>query len=124
MRKIKTFLMFYYILDQCYEVYPEDDFGGFLGSISPEMWGDGMPVDMGILDEWNDFCNEAIIDASNILSYVYGFMEYYECNYGFDFSNIKKWIKHEADKEVVQIALKRANEKFLKHDYEERIGEK
>ena len=36
MRVMQSFLMFFYILDQCYEQCPENDLGGFLGSISPE----------------------------------------------------------------------------------------
>ena len=41
MRVMQSFLMFFYILDQCYEQCPENDLGGFLGSISPELWEDG-----------------------------------------------------------------------------------
>ena len=31
MRVMQSFLMFFYILDQCYEQCPENDLGGFLG---------------------------------------------------------------------------------------------
>ena len=39
---------FFYILDQSYGQCKEDDLGGFLGAISPELWGDGQPVDIAI----------------------------------------------------------------------------
>ena len=44
MKEMQSFLMFFYILDQCYDQCPENDLGGFLGSISPELWEDGKPM--------------------------------------------------------------------------------
>ena len=52
MRVMQSFLMFFYILDQCYEQCPENDLGGFLGSISPELWGDGKPMDKAVYNDW------------------------------------------------------------------------
>ncbi len=34
-----TFLMFFYLMDECYDKYQDDDLGMFLSSISPEIWG-------------------------------------------------------------------------------------
>lgn len=52
MKEMQSFLTFFYILDQCYEICPENDLGGFLGAISPELWADGRPIDQAVYHDW------------------------------------------------------------------------
>lgn len=85
MEKMKSFLIFFYILDQCYDQYMEDDLGGFLGAISPELWRDGQPADKAIYNDWEDSIK--IIDTQNIVEITYKFLEFYEQKFGF---NLKK----------------------------------
>jgi len=54
--KMESFLVLFYILDQCYEMCQENDLGGFLGMISPEMLEDGKPVDTAVYVDWKSFC--------------------------------------------------------------------
>lgn len=49
MRIMQSFLIFFYILDQCWDQcyaereVEEDDLPWFLGAICPELWGMGSP---------------------------------------------------------------------------------
>lgn len=54
MKVSESFLLFFYLLDQCYDICEEDDLGGFLGAISPELWGDEIPADLAILADWKN----------------------------------------------------------------------
>ena len=58
MKIMQSFLIFFYILDQGYSECQEDDLGGFLGVISPELWADGKPMDKSIFNfrSSNGFC--------------------------------------------------------------------
>ena len=47
-----TFLMFFYLMDECYDKCQDDDLGMFLSSISPEVWGDGMPTERCVYEDW------------------------------------------------------------------------
>ena len=49
-----SFLVFFYILEQCYILCHEDDLGGFLGAISPEIWEDGKPIDIAVYNDWQN----------------------------------------------------------------------
>lgn len=41
MKTMQSFLILFYILDRRFNQCKEDDLGGFLGAISPELCGDG-----------------------------------------------------------------------------------
>ena len=49
-----SFLVFFYILEQCYILCHEDDLGGFLGAISPEIWEYGKPIDIAVYNDWQN----------------------------------------------------------------------
>ena len=86
MRAMQSFLMFFYILDQCYEKHQTDDLGGFLGSISPELWEDGKPMDQAVYNDWINRNNIIAINNENIVNAVCIFLEYYQIEFGYDFS--------------------------------------
>ena len=86
MRVMQSFLMFFYILDQCYEQCPENDLGGFLGSISPELWEDGKPMDKAVYNDWKDRNDVALLNNQNIISATLDFLQFYQTKFGFDFS--------------------------------------
>ena len=62
MRAMQSFLMFFYILDQCYEKCPENDMGGFLGAVSPELWKDGKLMDKAVYNDWQDQNEVALLN--------------------------------------------------------------
>ena len=66
MKEMQSFLMFFYILDQCYDQCPENDLGGFLGSISPELWEDGKPMDEAVYNDWKDRNDASLLNSQNI----------------------------------------------------------
>lgn len=102
-----SFLDFFYILDDAYNQCKEDDLGGFLGAISPEIWEDGKPIDKAIFNDWQKFCKPETINENNIIKRTYDFLDYYEKKFEFDFSKTKRWLISIDDKEIVKKALKR-----------------
>ena len=113
-----VFLPFFFILDQGYGECKEDDLGGFLGAISPELWGDGKPIDRAILHEWNSFCGKEMICEYNLVKKVYDFLELYEKFYGYDFSKIKQWLISKANEAVVRKAFEKSRIMQQKYQYE------
>ena len=117
MKAIQLFLIFFYILDQSYEQCKEDDLGGFLGAISPELWADGVPMDKAIFNDWQRVCNPEMIDEKNILEKTYIFLDYYEKAFGFNFSKTKQWIKIKSNEETVKRAFEQSQAMCQKFDY-------
>lgn len=117
MRAMQSFLMFFYILDQCYERCPENDLGGFLGSISPELWGDGKPIDKAVYTDWLDRNDAALLNSQNIVTVTLDFLEFYQTKYGFDFSKTKMTLQNMVDNEMVDKAIDRADLMYQKHNY-------
>ena len=81
--------MFFRLLDLCYEQYPEDDLGGFLGSISPELWDDGKPADIAVYHDWKRMAAGSTLTDTHIIGVTHAFLENYEQKFGFDFSHTK-----------------------------------
>lgn len=102
-----SFLVFFYILDDAYNQCKEDNLGGFLGAISPEIWEDGKTVDKAIYNDWLKFCRPETINENNIVKRTYDFLDYYEKKFEFNFSKTKRWLISMDDKEIVKKALKR-----------------
>ena len=112
---MQIFLIFFYILDQCYDQYKEDDLGEFLGAISPEIWDDGQPSDKSIFDDWQKNNLSEKVDAGNIIEKIYHFIDYYEREFDLDFSKTKQWLLAVTDKTIIKKAYEKAqvmNEKF------------
>jgi len=116
MKMMESFLTFFYILDQCYEQVQEDDLGGLLGAASPELWGDGHPMDRAILNDWKEISNPDTVNKQNIIEKTYGFLEYYEKLYGFNFAKTKKWLTI-PNSQVVENAISNSCAMYEKYVY-------
>lgn len=104
MNTMQSFLMFFYILDQCYEQCQEGDLGGFLGAISPEIWEDGQPMDKAIFNDWKNYSQVGLIDFENIIEKTLDFLEIYENNYGMNFKKTKDYLISLTNKEIIEKA--------------------
>ena len=118
MKTMQSFLIFFYILDQGYEQCKEDDLGGFLGAISPELLEDGQPVDKAIFNDWQKISDPQTVDANNIMERTYTFLKYYEQEFGFDFSKTKQWLLAIADEQVIEEAYDKTKLMYEKHKYD------
>lgn len=97
--------MFFYVLDQIFEQCTEDDLGGFLGAISPELCKDAKPMDRAIVKDWMDFNEAEEISKENIIKRTYDFLYYYEERFGYNFAQAKKeLINNIEDKEITDKA--------------------
>lgn len=111
-----SFFSFFHILDYCYTVWQENDLGGFLGAISPQLWEDSMPIDMAIYNDWSAGCADGDIDEENILKKIYDFLDLYEKQFGYNFSETKKILLEGVPQNVIQKALEQADRDKLKTD--------
>lgn len=118
MKTMQSFLIFFYILDQAYHQCKEDDLGGFLGAISPELWEDGRPIDKAILNDWQKISNPETVDVNNIIERAYAFLGYYEQEFGFNFSKTKQWLLTTANKAVVEKAYDETQLLYQKFQYD------
>ena len=105
---MESFLVLFYILDQCYELCQENDLGGFLGVISPELWNDGKPMDMAIYNDWKTQNEGEKMDKTNIVQRIYKFLELYEEQFGYDFTQTKEIIINNLTNDMIQNAIKYA----------------
>ena len=105
---MQSFLIFFFILDQGYNQCKGDELGGFLGAISPEIWGDGQPVDKAVLNDWKKFNNSEAVDINNITEKIYNFLVYYEQEFGYNFSETKQWLLTISDDIIVKKAYDKA----------------
>lgn len=117
MKLMQSFLMFFYILDQYYDLCSEDDLGGFLGVISPEYWEDGKPIDESIIRDWQKFSDPKTINKTNINKKVYDFLSHYEKEFGFEFSKTKQLLLTSNDQSVIEKAMEKTQEMYLRFDY-------
>ena len=116
MKIMESFLTFFYILDQCYEQCQEDDLGGLLGAISPEIWEDGQPMDKAIFNDWKELSNLDTVHEQNIIEKVSEFLDYYEKEFGFKFAEAKKWL-NKADSQGVKNAISKSCVMYEKYAY-------
>lgn len=118
MKIMQSFLAFFYILDQGYDQCKENDLGRFLGTISPELWGDGKPIDKAIFDDWLKACDYQTLNQNNIIKRTYEFLESYEHEFGFDFCRIKKWLINSTNQEIIEKAMNKADKMCQKFKYD------
>ena len=117
MRVMQSFLMFFYILDQCYEQCPENDLGGFLGAISPELWEDGKPMDKAVYNDWKDRNDVALLNNQNIISATLDFLQFYQTKFGFDFSKTQSILENTGESEMLEKAATKTDLMYKKHNY-------
>ena len=118
MKVMQSFLVFFYILDQGYDQCEEEDLGRFLGTISPELWGDGQPTDKAIFSDWQRINKFQTIDENNIIKTAFEFLEGYEYEFGFEFCNTKKWLITLANSEIIEKAIAKADAMYQKFKYD------
>ena len=107
-----SFLVFFYILEQCYTLCHEDDLDGFLGAISPELWTDGKPIDIAIYNDWQTNNKNMKLDPVSIVIRIYELLETYEKKFGYDFSKTKKTLISDITEEMIREALKQAKIRY------------
>lgn len=110
-----SFLVMYYVLHQIYFQRKENDLGGFLGMISPELWVDGRPADYAVFDDWRNFFRKGVADAPQY-SDIYGFLELYENEFNFDFSLTKKQLLNNSEHNMLKNAHEWAHQFCLEHE--------
>lgn len=116
---MQSFLMFFYILDQCYEQCPEKDLGGFLGAISPELWGDGEPMDKAVYNEWKDKNDIALLNNQNIINATLDFLRFYQIKSGFDFSKTQSILENTEGIEMLEKAVAKTDLMYQKYNYDD-----
>lgn len=117
---MQSFLAFFYLLEQCYLQCQEDDLGGFLGAISPEIWEDGQPIDKAILIDWQKNRGHLSADGNNLAKVAFDFLEYYEHQFGYNFVQTKQCLCN-ADNRAIENAIIKAREMCEKYHYSNEI---
>ena len=115
---MRSFLVLFYILDQAYDQCEEDDLGGLLGAMSPELWGDGQPIDKAIFNNWKKISNPELLNEDNIIKAVCDFLDYYEKKFGFYLYKTKQWITTMSDKRIIKRALDKSEEMYQRFNYD------
>lgn len=117
MKTMESFLVMFYTLDQCFDCFPEEGLGGFLGAISPELWEDGQPADQAVLLDWKNISRPETITTQNITKKICDFLEYYEKRFGFNFTKTKQRLLAQKDDELVVNAVKKTAEMYKNFKY-------
>lgn len=94
----QRFLVLFKVLDSIYPFCKDDDLGGLLGVISPELMQDGEPIDIAVTNEWDHYCESFPWNISSALDIICGFLRYYHEEYGFDYSITLSYIENNADR--------------------------
>lgn len=119
MRVMQSFLIFFYILDQCYEQCSENELGGFLGSISPELWEDGKPMDKAVYNDWKDRNDVALLNSQNIVNATLDFLRFYQTKFGCDFSKTLIILENTVGNEMLEKAVAKTDLMYQKHNYDD-----
>ena len=117
MRVMQSFLMFFYILDQCYEQCPENDLGGFLGAISPELWEDGKPMDKAVYNDWKARNDVAFLTSQNIIGATLDFLRFYQAKFGYDLSKTQSILENTDGIEMLEKAAVKTDVMYQKYNY-------
>ncbi len=110
-----SFLVMYYVLHQIYFQCNENDLGGFLGMISPELRSDGKPMDYAVFNDWRNFFRKGVAEVPQY-SDIYGFLELYEKEFNFVFSLTKKQLLNNFEYNMLENACKWAQKFCLEHE--------
>lgn len=115
---MEMFLICFFILDHCYFINYENDLGGILGAMSPDLMIDGKPMDMAFLINWEKICSSYTMCNHTVITQIDSFLEYYETHYGFKFTQTRELLKTKGILSFVNTARKKAHEYCLKHNCE------
>lgn len=116
---MQSFLMFFYILDQCYEQCPENDLGGFLGAISPELWEDGKPMDKAVYNDWKERNDVVLLNSQNIVDTALDFLRFYQTKFGFNFSKTQIILENIVDGEMLKKAIDKTDLMYQRYNYDD-----
>ena len=117
MNTMQSFLMLFYLLDQCFDDCPEESLGGLLGAISPELWRDGQPADKAVLLDWEKFSRRETVNAQNIVRIICDFLECYENQFGFNFAQTKRWLLSQASEKNIRTAAEKTADIYKRFEY-------
>ena len=122
MKDMESFLMMYFILDQCYWKDQEDMMGAFLGEISPDLLTDGRPADEAVLGDWKKSIPIPIknLTNENILQYIRSFLEDYQKEFGSGrpFEKTLERLKEVSEEDIREAAIK-TREAYNKYHYDD-----
>lgn len=93
MKDSKKFWLLFVILEKCYFSCLDDDLGGLLGALSPDLWGDGYPADMAILRDWEEGDSNNSEEKDGFVNRIVSFLRSYSNSYGFDFNKAIEWLQ-------------------------------
>ena len=115
---MEMFLICFFVLNYCYYINYENDLGGILGAMSPELMVDGKPIDTMFLANWRKICSSYTKENKAIILQIDAFLKYYETHYDFKFPKTRKLLKTNDILNYVDTARKKAQEACLKYNYE------
>lgn len=123
MKDMESFLMMYFIVEQCYWKDQEDAMAIFLGESSITYpFADGRPADKANFDAWKKSISIPIKDltSENILQYIYSFLEDYQKEYGSGkpFEKTLKRLKEVSEKDIREAEIK-TQEAYNKYHYDD-----
>lgn len=120
MKEMQSFLMLFYILDQCFDHCQENDLGSILGAMSPEFMDDGLPMDKAIYNDWVEHTDVALLNKESIVQEVYRFLEYYESEFEYCFEKTKEVLQDPSGSlvDMVEKAVMRTEEMYQRHSYD------
>lgn len=111
------FLICFYMLDYCYTKNQENDLGGMLGAMSPDLLLDGMPIDKSFLDDWNRIVSELPDNDMELIHKIDEYLEFYENNFGFVFFKTRKMLRSLQVFSCIESIKEQAKETCVKHNY-------
>lgn len=119
MKEMQSFLMMFYILDQCFDDCQESDLGSILGSMSPEFMEDGLPMDTAIFNDWLERTDVTLLNKENIIQAVYRFLNYYESEFEYCFEKTKKMLQAPPASvaDMVEKAVMQTDKMYQQHAY-------
>ena len=91
--------------------------GIFLGKISPELWANGQPIDGAVFNDWEKMNKLEAVDMNNIMERVNTFLEYYEKELDYNFSETRKWLLATTDEKIVKKAYENSQLMYAKYQY-------
>lgn len=122
MRCMESFLMLYFLLDQCYRIDHGDDgdntmvLGGFLGDINPTLWDDGRPMDQAIYQDWITNNDISALSHDNIIDAVIRFLHFYE-NRGFYFAQTEAILQGQLQSQMIEVASEQTKWMYKEYNY-------
>lgn len=98
-----SFWELFLVLDYCYSLCKEDDLGGILGAISPDLWCDDTPADKAIVSDWEHICAEPRPTPRRLMEYITQFLLSYEQKYGFCLSETKNTLNTLSGRKIAEL---------------------